>query len=139
MTVHTGKMEAMLICKHACRPYETTDIWQLHIFHFQIYLLGCSNRPQLELEPQIKMLLSKFGGKLKFLKSMKGLPTCVLEEIYYKGIVPSITYFIAVWGSCSLSLFNDLAHLHKKAAKLIINSPVGLLIVTPLKGLNGSH
>ena len=49
-TVHTGKMEAMLICKHACRPYETTDIWQLHIFHLQIYLLGCSNRPQLELE-----------------------------------------------------------------------------------------
>ena len=56
---------------------------------------------------------------------MKGLPTCVLEEIYYKGIVPSITYCIAVWGSCSLSSFNDLEHLHIKAAKLIHKLPSG--------------
>ena len=56
---------------------------------------------------------------------MKGLPTCVLEEIYYKGIVRSITYYIAVWGSCSLSLFNDLEHLHIKAAKLIHKLPSG--------------
>ena len=56
---------------------------------------------------------------------MKGLPTCVLEEIYYKGIVPSVTYCIAVWGSCSLSLFNDLEYLHIKAAKLIHKLPSG--------------
>ena len=41
------------------------------------------------------------------------------------SIVPSITYCIAVWGSCSLSLFNDLEHLHIKAAKLIHKLPSG--------------
>ena len=87
--------------------------------------LGVVIDHNLNWKPEIKMLHSKFGGKLKFLKSMKGLPTCVLEEIYYKGIVPSITYCIAVWGSCSLSLFNDLEHLHIKAAKLIHKLPSG--------------
>ena len=36
-----------------------------------------------------------------------------------KGIVPSITYCIAIWGSCSPSTFKVLEHLHLKAAKLI--------------------
>ena len=63
---------------------------------------------------------TKFGGKLKFLKRMKGLLPRVLEEIYYKGIIRSITYCIAIWGSCSLSVFNES---HIKAAKPIHNLP----------------
>ena len=54
---------------------------------------------------------------------MKGFPTSVLEEVYYKGIVPSVTYCIAVWGTCSISIFNDLKQLHIKAAKLIYKIP----------------
>ena len=54
---------------------------------------------------------------------MKGLPTSVFEEVYYKGIVPSGTYCIAVWGTCSISIFNDLEQLHIKAAKLIYKIP----------------
>ena len=54
---------------------------------------------------------------------MRGLPSHVLEEIYYKGIVPSITYCIAVWGSCSPATFNALEQLHIKAAKLIYKLP----------------
>ena len=54
---------------------------------------------------------------------MKGLPPRVLEEIYYKGIVLSITYCIAIWGSGSLSIFNELEQSHIKAAKLIHNLP----------------
>ena len=47
---------------------------------------------KLNWKPQVKELNIKFGGKLKFLKKFKGLPSSVLEEIYFKGIVPSITY-----------------------------------------------
>ena len=65
----------------------------------------------------------KFGGKLIFLKKFKGLPSSVLEEIYFNGIVPSITYCIAIWGCCSPSTFKVLEHLHLKAAKLIHNLP----------------
>ena len=54
---------------------------------------------------------------------MKGLPTSILEEVYYKGILPSVTYCIAVWGTCSISIFNDLEQLHFKAAKLIYKIP----------------
>ena len=61
--------------------------------------------------------------KLKFLKRFKGLPSSVLEEIYFKGIVPSITYCIAIWASCSPSTFKVLEHLHLKAAKLIHKLP----------------
>ena len=127
LTVHTGKTEAMLICKHAfVGPMRPLIFGNSYIyFTSKSTCLGVVIDHNLNWKPQIKMLHSKFGGKLKFLKSMKGLPTCVLEEIYYKGIVPSITYCIAVWGSCSLSLFNDLEHLHIKAAKLIHKLPSG--------------
>ena len=57
------------------------------------------------------------------LKTMKGLHARVLEEIYYRGIVPSITYCISVWRSCSLATFNDLEQLHIKAEKLIHKLP----------------
>ena len=40
---------------------------------------------------------------------------------------------IAVWGSCSLSLFSDLEHLHIKAAKLIHKLPSGTLDCDALK------
>ena len=127
LTVHTGKTEVMLICKNAfVGPMRPLIFGNSYIyFTSKSTCLGVVIDHNLNWKPQIKMLHSKFGGKLKFLKSMKGLPTCVLEEIYYKGIVPSITYCIAVWGSCSLSLFNDLEHLHIKAAKLIHKLPSG--------------
>ena len=117
----------MLICKHAfVGPIRPLIFGNSYIyFTSKSTCLGVVIDHNLNWKPQIKMFLSKFGGKLKFLKSMKGLPTCVLEEIYYKGIVPSITYCIAVWGSCSLYLFNDQKHLHIKAAKLIHNLPSG--------------
>jgi len=124
LTVHTGKTEAMLICKHAFVGPMRPLIFG-NSFTSKSTCLGVVIDHNLNWKPQIKMLHLKFGGKLKFLKSMKGLPTCVLEEIYYKGIVPSITYCIAVWGSCSLSSFNDLEHLHIKAAKLIHKLPSG--------------
>ena len=54
---------------------------------------------------------------------MRGLPSHALEEIYYKGIGQTITYCIAIWGSCSPAIFNTLELLHIKAAKLIYKLP----------------
>ena len=85
--------------------------------------LGVEIDYKLNWQPQVKALHTKFGGKLKFLKKFKALPSSVLEEIYFKGIVPSITYAIAVWGSCSPSAFYTLEHLHLKAAKLVHKLP----------------
>ena len=85
--------------------------------------LGVEIDYKLNWKPQVKALHTKFGEKLKFLQKFKALPSSVLEEIYFKGIVPSITYCIAIWGSCSPSTFNILEHLHLKAAKLIHKLP----------------
>ena len=50
---------------------------------------------------------------------MKRLPVKVLEEIYFKGIIPCVTYCIAVWGTCPTASFNRLEVLHAKTAKII--------------------
>ena len=125
LTVHTGKTVAMLISSHVfvglMRPllFGNSHIY----FTTKSTCLGVEIDYKLNWKPQVRALHTKFGGKLKFLKKFKALPSSVLEEIYFKGIIPSITYCIAIWGSCSPSTFNELEHLHLKAAKLIHKLP----------------
>ena len=86
---------------------------------------------KLNWKPQVKALHIKFGGKLKFLKRFKGLLSSVLEEIYFKGIVPSIAYCIAIWGSCSPStkLIHKLPSetLHSDILDLVKWKPLGYI------------
>ena len=125
LTFHTGKTVAMLISSHAfvgpLRPLMFGNSY-IH-FSTKSTCLGVEIDYKPNWKPQVKALHTKFGGKLKFLKKFKALPSSVLEEIYFKGIVPSITYCITIWGSCSPSTFNILEHLQLKAAKLIHKLP----------------
>ena len=125
LTVHTGKTEAMIIsARPFTGPMKPIIFGNSYIqFTTKTTCLGEVVDNKLSWRPHIDSLHKKYGGKLKFLKHMKGLPTSVLEEVYYKGIVPSVTYCIAVWGTCSISIFNDLEQLHIKAAKLIYKIP----------------
>ena len=68
---------------------------------------------------QIDQVAKKFSGKLKLIKKMERLPVEVLEEIYFKVIIPCVTYCIAVWGTCPTASFNRLEVLNAKAAKMI--------------------
>ena len=54
---------------------------------------------------------------------MKSLPSKVLESIYFRGILPSSTYGIAVWGSCSPALMEVLERVHRRAAQIIHKIP----------------
>ena len=45
----------------------------------------------------------------------------MLEEIYFKAIIPNVTYGILVWGTCSPSLLDGLENYHARAAKMIYN------------------
>ena len=125
LTVHTGKTEAMIIsARPFTGPMRPIILGKSYIqFTTKTTCLGVVIDNKLSWRPHIDSLHKKYGGKLKFLKRMKGLPTSVLEEVYYKGIVPSVTYGIAVWGTCSISIFNDREQLHIKAAKLIYKIP----------------
>ena len=81
--------------------------------------LGIVTDNKLSWIPQINALHKKFDGKRKILKRVKGLPTSILEEIYCKGIIPTITYCIAVWETCPIPTFSNVEKMHTKAAKLI--------------------
>ena len=99
LTVHTGKTEVMLICSRAfVGPLRPLMFGNSHLnFTIKSTCLGIIIDYNLNCKSQVTSLYIKFGGKLKFLKTMRGLPSCVLEEIYYKRIVPNcITYCIAV-------------------------------------------
>ena len=56
-----------------------------------------------------------FVQKVGALKSMK-LPVKVLEEIYFKSIVPAVTYGIVVWG---YPIMNSLNLVQARAARVI--------------------
>ena len=49
-----------------------------------------------------------FAQKVGALKRMKKLPVKVLEEIYFKSIVPAVSYGIVVWGNCNYSIMEFL-------------------------------
>ena len=46
------------------------------------------------------------------LRRISFLPKATLETIYYKIVIPSVVYGIAVWGSCSDYLMKDLEQIH---------------------------
>ena len=44
----------------------------------------------------------------------------VLEEIYFKSMLPTVTYGIVVWGNCTSEIMDTLDPVHEKAARLIL-------------------
>ena len=61
---------------------------------------------------------------------MKQLPPKVLEEIYFKSIIPAVIYGIVVWGNCSSAMPNSLNHIHER------ESPVTSDLAIPVRRSN---
>ena len=57
------------------------------------------------------------------LKKASFLPAKTLEEIYYKMVIPKVTYGMLVWGTCTQNKFEKIENLHVRAAMLIKNIP----------------
>ena len=53
------------------------------------------------------------------LRRISFLPKATLETIYYKTVIPSVLYGMAVWGSWSDHLMKDLELIHLRAVRLI--------------------
>ena len=53
----------------------------------------------------------------------------LLEDIYFKTIIPHVTFSISVWGSCSPAIFAEIdqLHLHVRAAKIIDSLPKNIM------------
>ena len=65
--------------------------------------------------------------KIRVLKKMSYLSPKLLEEIYFKTIIPQLTYCIAVWGNCAVAMFTEIERLHIKVARIIRKIPEDIL------------
>ena len=81
--------------------------------------LGVTIDNKLSWHSQVDVVKAFFSKKISALGRMSYLPKSTLEEIYFKTIIPSITYGISVWGNCSQSLLNSLDHIHACACHII--------------------
>ena len=79
LTVHTGKTVAMLISNHSfVGPLRPVMFGNSYIhFTTKSTCLGVEIDYKLNWKPHVKALHTKFGGKLKFLKNFKALPSSV--------------------------------------------------------------
>ena len=122
LTVHPGKTELMVITRSGFivpLPNVTMDGHTIN-FVSTSTCLGMEVDNRLKWSAHINTICKKFSKKLKQLKQMKSLS---LEAIYFKGILPSVTYGISVWGNCSTRIFQDLQHTHVRAARIIHKIP----------------
>ena len=55
--------------------------------------------------------------KVKQLRRFKSLPSQILEQIYFKGILPSVTYGISVWENCSEAKLGSLEKIHLRCGQ----------------------
>ena len=78
---------------------------------------------RLRWNSHIKKASSNLSKKVKQLKRMRSLPADILETIYFCVILPSATYGMGIWGSCSLSLLEELEKVHRRAARIIHKIP----------------
>jgi len=81
--------------------------------------LGVHIDNNLDWSVHAKKVIKSFRTKLIKLFSMRFLHPPELSEIYFKGILPSVLYSIAIWGSCSNSIISTLNGLNIKAARFI--------------------
>ena len=79
--------------------------------------LGVVIENHLKWQYQIDAVCKSYAVKVKKLKSLIFLPLRMLEDIYYKTIIPSVTYCIAVSGTSSNTGFKRLEHIHARAAR----------------------
>ena len=98
-------------------------------------LLGMTVDGKLTWTPHMLELKKSFAKKLGLLKKSRFLPRNVRQDIYFKVILPSVTYGLILWGSCCSSdvLFQSLERLHCRAARLIFNLPKDMASVDVLQ------
>ena len=121
MTIHPAKTELMLLSRsNFIGPLQNISLGPNQLnFVTKSTSLGVQIDNKLTWSYHIKSLCKRFRARLKKLKHLKGLDKNTLETIYFKGILPSVTYSISVWGSSNS--FQALEDIHIRAARFIHN------------------
>ena len=115
LTPHPSKSEAMLIS----RRNPPDNIPPIFIGNSTIEwvsksrLLGMTVDEKLTWTQHMLELKKSFAKKLGLIKKSRFLPRNVRLDLYFKIILPSVTYGLILWGSCCNSdLFQSLERLH---------------------------
>ena len=121
LTIHPEKTKAMILNRHKfIGPLNELNLGEQTIEYVHTSeCLGVLIDRKLTWKPQIETIRKSFGAKVKKLKNLKYLSQNFLEEIYFTTVIPTITYAIAPWGTCSESLFEELENIHVQAARVI--------------------
>ena len=123
LTIHPIKTEAMIMRKTSFVgpiPPLYFNTGHIDLVNYTT-CLGVKIDNKLTWSVHIDSVKKHFTQKVGALKRMRILPKKVLEEIYFKTIIPSVTYGISVWGNCSPSALNSLHHIHARAARIVNN------------------
>ena len=87
-------------------------------------LLGVTIDNKLTWTKHISELKRGFVNKLNLNKRSRFLPRNSLLDLYFKVILPSVTYALPIWGCCrNKNEFNSLESIHCRAARVIYNLP----------------
>ena len=110
LTLHESKTTTMLISGTPfIGPMRDITYGESSIqFNEQSKCLGVIIDNKLSWKPQVNAVCTQFAAKLKQLKSLKGLPSKVLEDIYYKAIISTVSYCTSIWATSHVSLLNQL-------------------------------
>ena len=97
-------------------------------------LLGMTVDEKLTWTPHMLELKKSFAKKGGLLTKSRFLPRNVRQDLYFKVILPSVTYGRILWGSwCNSDLFQSLERLLCRAARLIFNLPKDMASVDVLQ------
>ena len=104
----TGPLNALTLCNHTIK-------WVTHA-----RLLGVTINDKLTWAQHISEVKKSFVNKLSLLKRSSFLPRNILLDLYFKIILPSVSYALPIRGSfTNKDGFLALESLHCRAAKLI--------------------
>ena len=104
----TCPLNALSLCNHTIK-------WVTHA-----RLLGVTIDDKLTWAQHISEVKKSFVNKLNLLKRSSFLPRNILLNLYFKVVLPSVSYALPIWESfTNKDRFFALESLHCRAAKLI--------------------
>jgi len=114
LTIHPVKTEAMILKKQQFfGPLQPLHFGSgLVKFVNSTTCLGVTIDKNLSWHAHVDIVEISFSKKVGALRRMLYLPKSVLVEIYFKTIIPTVTYALSIWGNCSQSLLKELDHIH---------------------------
>ena len=123
---HPKKCEGMILKRnHFIGPLGSLKINQ-HLIKWSSSskLLGVTINNKRMRTKHISELKRGFNNKLNLIKRSRCLPRNSLLDLYFKVILPPVTYALPIWGCCTnKNEFNSLESTHCRAARVIYNLP----------------